>query len=260
LQLLDAPEASIDAAPAQKLLVSAALDHASGLEDDDATGRAGGAQPVRHQQHRSPGQRPTEIREDLLFLGRVDGGEGVVEHEDRRRAGQRAGQGYPLALAARQRQAALADDRVESRGELLDFVGDSGDRRGRLELVLSHSFAAEGDVVGDGPREEEALLRHVRDLGPEGVERKLRHVASSEEHRAGRWLPESRQQEPERRLAASGRADYRHRLAGRYFEAHVAERRLTVAVREREMREPDWWSGRWWTGDCWSGGCCSGDC
>src|SRR6267142_359463 len=181
LQLLDTPEARVDTAPAQELRVTAALDHAPAFEDDDAAGRARGAEPVGHQQHGAPGQRAAKVGEDLLFLHGVDGREGVVEDEDRRRAGQRPRQGHPLALAARQGQAALADDRIESGRELLDLVGDSGDARGPVELVAAHPGATERDVVGDGSREEEALLRHVRDPGAEGVEWLFYDVVVTEE-------------------------------------------------------------------------------
>src|SRR6185369_2745747 len=113
-QLLDAPEARVDAGPAQELFVATALDHAAGLEDDDAAGRARGAEPVRHQEHRPPRERLAQVGQDLLLFHGVDGGEGVVEHEDRRSARERSRQGDALALAARQGQAALADDGLES--------------------------------------------------------------------------------------------------------------------------------------------------
>ena len=47
----------------------------------------------------------------LLGVG-VDGRRGVVEHEHLRVGEGGAGEGDALALAARQREAALADDRV----------------------------------------------------------------------------------------------------------------------------------------------------
>src|SRR5262249_28581020 len=50
-ELLDAPETGVDAAPAQELVVAAALDDAPGLEDDDAAGGARGAKPVCHQEN-----------------------------------------------------------------------------------------------------------------------------------------------------------------------------------------------------------------
>src|SRR5262249_59637706 len=98
LELLDAPEPRIDAGPGQELVVAAALDHAPGLEDDDAAGCARGAQPVRHQEHRPAGQRLPQVDEDLFFLRRVDRREGVVEYQHRYLARQRARQGDALAL------------------------------------------------------------------------------------------------------------------------------------------------------------------
>src|SRR5215470_2816679 len=67
LQLLDAPQAGVDTAPAQKFLVAAALDHSPSVEHDDAARRARGAQPMRHEQDRATGQRAAEVCENLLF-------------------------------------------------------------------------------------------------------------------------------------------------------------------------------------------------
>ena len=62
-------------------------------------------------------QRPQRVVDLLLDL-HVDGAGGVVEHEDRRVDQQRAGDGDALALAARERVAALADDGVVALGQL----------------------------------------------------------------------------------------------------------------------------------------------
>ena len=64
-----------------------------------------------------------------LLLGRgVDGRRRVVEHEDPRVGQQRARDRQPLALAAGQRQPALADARVVA-------VGQLGDEAGRLRAL-----------------------------------------------------------------------------------------------------------------------------
>src|SRR5262249_40391577 len=171
LELLDAPEPGVDAAPADELVVAAALDHAPRVEHDDAARRARRSQPMRHQEDRAPGQRAAQVGEDLLLLHRLDRREGVVEQEDRRGTGERSRKGRPLTLPARERQAALADDRLEPVRKLLDLVGNAGDLGGRAELVGADALAAERDVVGDRAREEEAFLRHIRDLAPEDLER-----------------------------------------------------------------------------------------
>jgi hypothetical protein len=54
------------------------------------------------------GHGAPEIGCDLLFLRGVDRRERVVEHEERRRAGESPRQGYTLALSAGERQAPLA--------------------------------------------------------------------------------------------------------------------------------------------------------
>ncbi len=219
--------------------MTAALDHAAGLEDDDAAGRAGGAEPVSHQQDRAAGQRPAQARAGSLPPSRRRRREGVVEHQDRGCAGQRPRQGHALALTPRERQAPLTDHGLESRGEPLDLVRDPRDAGGGMEVVGSDRLTPEGDVLGDGPREEKSLLRHVADPGAKGLERNFRHVASADEHGPGRRLPEPREQKPERRFAASGGADHGDRLARRNVEAHVAQGRAAIGVGEREVRELD---------------------
>src|SRR5437879_1760298 len=127
LELLDAPEAGVEPSPPQKLLVAARLDDASGVQHDDAIGRTGGAQPVSHEEDGASGHGPAQVVQDLFFLCRVDGGEGVVEDDNGRCAGERPRQGRTLALSTRERQAAFPDDRVEARGEPLNLIRDAGD-------------------------------------------------------------------------------------------------------------------------------------
>ena len=63
--------------------------------------------------------------------GRVDRGGGVVEDQDARVGEQRAGDRDPLALAAGEREAALADARVVAVGESLDELVGLGEARRR---------------------------------------------------------------------------------------------------------------------------------
>ena len=70
----------------------------------------------------------------------VDGAGGLVEDEHGGVAQQRAGQGEPLALAAGEGDAALADPGVEAVGQRLDEVergGRLGGRRGPRSRVAS---------------------------------------------------------------------------------------------------------------------------
>ena len=62
----------------------------------------------------------------------VDGAGGVVEDEDARVVEEGPGQGDPLALAAREREAPLADDGVVALREVLDELVGLGGPGGRL--------------------------------------------------------------------------------------------------------------------------------
>ena len=98
------------------------------VEHQDLVGVLDRRHPVRDQHRRAPrriGRR--RVRIVALGLG-VDRRQRVVEDQDPRVGGQRAGQRDPLALAARQRDAALADQRVVALGQ----HGDVGRQAGRL--------------------------------------------------------------------------------------------------------------------------------
>src|SRR5262245_27608499 len=78
---------------------------------------------------------------------------------------------HPLLLPAGERDAALADDGVEPRGHVRQVAREAGHVDGGRDpffappvLALVH---AEGDVVADGTREEERVLRHDPDLAAE---------------------------------------------------------------------------------------------
>ena len=111
-----------------------------------------------------PGEQPAQALLDAALGVQVDVRGRLVEDEDARVGGQRAGERDELALAGRQLRAALADRRVvavlERRDEL---VGADGARRG-ADLLERRVRAAEGDVLGDRAAEQEALLRDDAEL------------------------------------------------------------------------------------------------
>src|SRR5262249_27794202 len=157
----------------------------------------------------------------------------VVEDDQRGVSGERAGQRHALALAARQREAALADHGLPTAWESLDLLGDAG-RDGRVAHPSRvEGFALETDVVGHRAREEKRLLGHVSDRRAQRTKRERPDVTIVDEDRS-RWrLPQPRQQRAERRLPATGRADDGHGLAGLDLERDVAKRWAAIVVGER---------------------------
>ena len=123
VQVLGAGEAGVEAAacgPARRgapvSTTRPAVDHI------DAVGAAHGRQAVGDQDGGAPGHQPLQRRLHLgLALG-VEGAGGLVEQQDRRVLQERAGDGDPLALAAGEPRAGLADPGVVALGQGQDEV------------------------------------------------------------------------------------------------------------------------------------------
>src|SRR6202045_2440288 len=109
---LQATQARITAAGSNQLVVGAILDKPAAVDGDDAVGHAHGGEPVRDDEHRAPfGDLAHVLLNDALALV-VERARCLVEDQDARVADQGARNGDALALAARERRSALADDGV----------------------------------------------------------------------------------------------------------------------------------------------------
>ena len=183
-----------------------------------------------HQQRGAPAGRPPERARDLPLLGRVHRGQHVVQDEERRIRHQRARQRHPLALTAREREAALADHRVPTAGQRAQIVRQPGGPGHRLQALRARALVGQSHVVAERAREEEGLLRHVAHRPPKRAEREVEHVVPADPHRAARRLVEAAQQRAQRGLAAARRAHHRHHRPRRHRERHVAQHGPPVAV------------------------------
>src|SRR5215211_9378990 len=104
---------------------------------------------------------------DLPLGADVDARRRLVEEEDAGVGEKRAREGDQLALAERETPAALGHLGVVPVLELGDeLVGADGARRG-AHLLFARVRAAEQDVLADGAREKEALLRDDAELAPQ---------------------------------------------------------------------------------------------
>ena len=115
---------------------------------------------------------------DLLLDLHVDGRRRVVEHEDRRVHEQRAGDRDPLALPAREREAALADDGVVALGHLADELVGAGRACRGDDVVERRVGPAVGDVVADRHREQERLVEHHADVVAQARQREVADVVA----------------------------------------------------------------------------------
>ena len=223
----------------RQLLVRARVDDLAVVDHDDAIGERQRRAPVRDEQRRARAGDPAQRRVDLLLDPRVDRRRRVVEQQDLGIREQRARERDPLALAAREREALLADDRVVAVRQLHDeLVRLRGTRRG-LDLRRGRVGPAERDVGGDRVGEEERVLEHHADAAAQRLERRVAHVDAVDRDRAGVHVVEARQQEPDGRLARTRAADERDRLARRDGEGEVAQHRLGRRVAERHVVEDD---------------------
>ena len=96
----------------EQLVVRALRRDATVLEDDDLVGQRDRREPVGDHERRAPGHHLAQRELDLLLGRGVDRRGRVVEDQDPRIGQDRARDRDPLALAAGQRQPALADERV----------------------------------------------------------------------------------------------------------------------------------------------------
>ena len=112
-----------------------------------------------------PGQQPAQAVLDPRLGVHVDVRGGLVEDQDARVGRRGARERHQLALAGRQVAAALADLGVVAVGQPLDeLVRAHRPRPPPRPPRRSAPGAAEGDVVADRAREQEALLGHDPEL------------------------------------------------------------------------------------------------
>src|SRR5690625_228560 len=148
----------------QELLVGALVDYLALVQEDDPVRLADLGEPVRDHQGGAALQDPVDGPLDLILGGAVDGAGRVVEDEDAGIGEERPGDGQALPLPARQGHPALAQYRLVA-------IPEGGDevvrlrRPGRGDNLLAAGVGLpEGDVLGDGAREEEDVLLDDRDL------------------------------------------------------------------------------------------------
>ena len=174
---------------------------------------------------------------------RVDRRGRVVEDQDPRVDHERARDREALALAARERDPALADHRVVALRQPLDELvrlrraaprarPPRGQRRRAPKAMLSRTRR----------REEERILRDDADLAPQRGERHVAHVDAVDRHPAARDVVEARHERRQRRLARSrcarsARSSCRARRRGRR-RAAPAGRAGTRTRRPRSGSRP----------------------
>ncbi len=145
------------------------LDDTARLHHQDPVAGEHGCKAVRDHQRGAVGHQALERGLDQSLALGVERGGRLVEQKERRVAQDRARNGDALALAARQRDAALAELRLESVRQPADEFGGMSKLRGALDLGVVGVGPAEADVFARGRGEHHGVLRHQRDAGAQSL-------------------------------------------------------------------------------------------
>ena len=137
-------QATIRSVPRDQFGVAAAVRDRAVGQHQDAVGVDHAGEAMRQDQRGAAGHQPIERLLDHRLVLRIDRGQRLVQHQDRRVAQQRAGDGDALALAARQARAAFADHGLVAVGQRLDEVVRVGGAGGGDKVGLAGVGAARG--------------------------------------------------------------------------------------------------------------------
>ena len=172
----------------------AALDDPAVLEHQDEVGVADRRQAVGDHQRRAAFQGHRQRVLHRRLRRRVEAGRRLVEDHDPRLGEQQPGDRQPLALAAREAVAALADDGAETvrqRGDqaveadLAEHVPQVGVGRRRIGVaqVLAHRVVEQVAVLGDDTDRRtqvvEPEIAHVDATDPDACRRRRRRAVGS---------------------------------------------------------------------------------
>ena len=194
------------------------------VRDDDG-------RPTFHQAFQS-------LRHQLLRRG-IQSRRRLVENQDRRVAHDRPGDRDPPALTAGQGHAALAHHRGVALGHVHDEVMRVRQFGGVHGVLDRRVGFAVGDVLPDGPAEQQRVLQHEAHLVAQRLQREAANVQTVDLHVSRLGVEEARDETGDCRLACAGRPDDRRDLARLDPRADVFQYLRDAVVAERDMVEFD---------------------
>jgi hypothetical protein len=217
--------------------VAAFFDNAAAVKDDDPVHRGDGGQAVGDGEDGLALHHAGEGLLDRGFDFAVEGGGGLVQHEDRRVLQEGAGESDALALAAGQFHAAFAQEGVIAFAVLVvDHRRDEFVRLGGLgggdDLVLGRLGSAIGDVVAGRAVEHRGFLRDHADLAAQGFLRDGAKIVAVDCDRPF-GVVEAQEERDERGFARAGCPHDGQLFAGADREVDVADTAAVAAVGER---------------------------
>ena len=218
----------------------ALLDDLAAVEHQDPVEAAHRRQPVRDHDRGPALHQPLHRLLDQRLRFRIEARGRLVQDQYRRIGEERARQRHALPLAARELDAALADQRAVALGQAQDEVVRIGKPRRLFDRLHSSARPAIGDVLRERAVKQDRLLLHDRDLAAQRLLRRQRDVLPVDQDAAARHVVEPLHQLDESGLAGAGAADEADPFTGtdRHRQS-VIKRRAMAAVMERDVVEHD---------------------
>ena len=168
----------------QQLRMRPGLDDLAGFHDDDPVGLLHGREAVGDDEGGAMAHRRLERGLDHALAFGVEGAGRFVEEEQRRVLQHRPGDRDPLALPAREADAALAEEGLVALGQGGDEVVRVGGGRGGDHLGVAGRGPAVADVLHRVGREDHAVLRDDADPRAQRLEGDALDPGAVDPHRA----------------------------------------------------------------------------
>ena len=146
------------------------------LEHQDGVGFDQRRQPMRDHDDRAPRRDATNIFVDDRLAVRVQRAGRFVEDQDARIDDQRARDGEPLLLSAREVGRTLVNVSLVTARQALDEFFGAGETAGVDDLVEGRVRLGGGDVLADRAAEQEVFLQHDAKAAAQMLEVVFAHV------------------------------------------------------------------------------------
>ena len=172
---------------------------------------------------------------DPLLGDGVQGGGGLVQHQNLRIFQEHPGDGDPLLLAAGEHDPPFADVAVITVGQLHDLIMYLGTHRRLHDLLVGGVGPAVADVLPDGAGKHEHILLDDTDVPAQAALGHIPHVHPVHLYAAGTHVVKPGQQLAEGGLAAAGGTYHRQALAGFNVQVDILQHRHAVAVIKAHM-------------------------
>src|SRR6267142_2711675 len=216
------------------------LDDLAAVEHQDAVEAAHRRQPVRDHDRGASLDEPLHRLLDQGLRFGIEARRRLVEDQDRRVGKKRARQRDALPLAARQLDAAFADQRAVALRQSQDELMRVGKTRGLLDRRHAGARPAVGDVLGQRAVKQDRILLHDRDLAAQRMLRRLSDILTVDQDSSAADVVKPLHQLDEGGLAGAGAADQPDAFAGADVHRQpVIQRDAMAAVEECHVLEHD---------------------